>query len=155
MSAGTFLPVKKNDPRQHRIHTEKYYISDKTVELIQATKANGGKILCVGTTAFRAVESFWQLATAENLSPDKLANNWHSTQLFICPATDEDRYKPHITDLLLTNFHQPRSTLIMLISGLIGINEVKNMYRVAIEQEYRFYSYGDTTLLELATHSDD
>lgn len=149
VGGGTFLPVKKNNPKHHQIHTERYLISKETVELIQRTRHAGGKICCVGTTAFRAIESLWQRAAQLNCNPTELSNEWHKTSLFICPETTNDRYQPTVADILLTNFHQPKSTLIMLVAGLVGLDEIKKMYDVAVRERYRFYSYGDATLLEL------
>lgn len=149
VGGGTFLPVKKNDPRDHQIHSEIYHVPKRTLEMIAQTKATGGRICCVGTTAFRTIESLWKAAADSNSSPSSLADKWHQTRLYIFPEHSDDRYKPLVTDYLLTNFHQPKSTLIMLVSALIGFKQTKDMYRVAVEHNYRFYSYGDATLLEL------
>ena len=134
VGAGTFLPVKTDDISQHRMHAEWGDVTAQTADEINATKAAGGRIIPVGTTALRLLES---AAVAGRLHP------WQGdTDIFITPG-----FRFQITDGLMTNFHLPKSTLMMLVAALTGTDRVKAIYAHAIAQEYRFFSYGDASLL--------
>jgi S-adenosylmethionine:tRNA ribosyltransferase-isomerase len=134
VSAGTFLPVKTEDTKDHHMHTEWYEIPPDTAKRINSAKSEGRRIVAVGTTTLRALES-----SARKGFVTKLADE---TNIFITPG-----FKFGIIDGLMTNFHLPRSTLFMLVSALSGLKNMKFAYLYAIENKYRFYSYGDTSLL--------
>jgi S-adenosylmethionine:tRNA ribosyltransferase-isomerase len=138
VGAGTFLPVKAEDIEEHRMHAEYGEISEATTAAVNAARAGGGRVLAVGTTVLRLLES----AAAEDgtLSPFS-----GETDIFITPG-----YRFRIVDLLMTNFHLPRSTLFMLVCAFAGIDRMKAAYAHAIAAGYRFYSYGDACLLERA-----
>jgi S-adenosylmethionine:tRNA ribosyltransferase-isomerase len=133
---GTFLPVKVVDPRDHPMHAEWGVLSTETAECIASAKREGGRIVAVGTTSLRLIES----AAAENGEVRPFAGE---TRLFIMPA-----YRFRAIDLLLTNFHLPRSTLLMLVAALAGVERIKAAYAHAIASGYRFFSYGDACLIE-------
>jgi len=132
---GTFRPVKVDNILDHEMHSEYFEISKETAELINSTKKNGGRVISVGTTSTRTLES---AANEDGFIEEK--NGW--TNIFIYPG-----YKFKIIDGLITNFHLPESTLIMLVSALAGKENVLNAYRVAVENEYRFFSFGDAMLI--------
>jgi S-adenosylmethionine:tRNA ribosyltransferase-isomerase len=135
VGAGTFLPVKVDDVADHRMHSEWGEVSADTAERLNAVRAAGGRIVCVGTTSLRLLES----ATA----PDGRVAPFHGdTAIFITPG-----YRFRAADVLMTNFHLPRSTLFMLVSAFAGLGTMKAAYAHAIETGYRFYSYGDGSLL--------
>ena len=134
VSAGTFLPVKTEDTKDHHMHTEWYEIPPDTAKRINSAKSEGRRIVAVGTTTLRALES-----SARKGIVTKLADK---TNIFITPG-----FKFEIIDGLMTNFHLPRSTLFMLVSALSGLKNMKFAYLYAIKNKYRFYSYGDTSLL--------
>ncbi|WP_171207237.1 MULTISPECIES: tRNA preQ1(34) S-adenosylmethionine ribosyltransferase-isomerase QueA [unclassified Ruegeria] len=134
VGAGTFLPVKVEDVTTHKMHAEWGRVSADAAAEIQATKDTGGRVIPVGTTALRLIES---AARGGRIAP------WEGeTDIFIYPGFDF-----HVTDALMTNFHLPKSTLLMLVSALIGQDRVKAVYRHAVDQKYRFFSYGDASLL--------
>ena len=134
VGAGTFLPVKVDDISQHRMHAEWGEVSAQVAAEVNATKAAGGRIIPVGTTALRLIES---AAVAGQLAA------WRGdTDIFITPG-----FRFQIADGLMTNFHLPKSTLMMLVSALIGTDQITAIYAHAIAQEYRFFSYGDASLL--------
>ena len=134
VGAGTFLPVKVDDISQHKMHAEWGEVTEQAVAEINATKAAGGRVIPVGTTALRLIES---AARAGGLAP------WvGDTDIFIMPG-----FRFRVADGLMTNFHLPKSTLMMLVSALMGMDRVKAIYAHAIAQEYRFFSYGDASLL--------
>ena len=135
VGAGTFLPVKSEDIRQHKMHAEFGEINQKTVDEIRQTKKNGGRIIPVGTTALRLLETAAQ-------STDILSEWRGETDIFIYPG-----YKFIVADGLMTNFHLPKSTLIMLVSALMGKETIESIYNHAITKKYRFFSYGDSSLL--------
>ncbi|PWC41167.1 tRNA preQ1(34) S-adenosylmethionine ribosyltransferase-isomerase QueA [Azospirillum sp. TSO22-1] len=135
VGAGTFLPVKVEDIAEHRMHAEYGEISPDTAEAVNATRAAGGRIVAVGTTALRLLES----AASED---GRLAPFAAETDIFITPG-----YRFRAVDVLLTNFHLPRSTLFMLVCAFAGMERMKAAYAHAIASGYRFYSYGDTSLL--------
>ncbi len=132
---GTFRPVKVDDVEKHDMHEEYYEIDKKTANDIMNTKKNGGRIISVGTTSVRALES-----AAAEIENRKGSKDW--TDIFIYPGYD---FK--IIDGLLTNFHLPESTLIMLVAALIGKDEVMDAYKYAIDKKYRFYSFGDAMII--------
>lgn len=132
---GTFRPVKVDDVEKHQMHSEYYSVSPETAELVNAAKASGGRIICVGTTSCRTIES----ASENGILLPKSGN----TEIFIYPG-----YKFKMTDCLITNFHLPKSTLIMLVSALAGKENVLNAYRHAVEAGYRFFSFGDCSLIQ-------
>jgi S-adenosylmethionine:tRNA ribosyltransferase-isomerase len=130
VGAGTFLPVKAEDTRDHKMHAEWGEVSAETVARLKAARANGGRIVAVGTTSLRLLES-------SGLAPFS-----GTTEIFITPG-----YKFSAVDLLITNFHLPKSTLFMLVSAFAGQARMKAAYAHAIQNHYRFYSYGDCSLL--------
>jgi S-adenosylmethionine:tRNA ribosyltransferase-isomerase len=133
---GTFLPVKADDPREHRMHGEWGIISPEAAGRIRAARAHGGRVVAIGTTSLRLLES----AAAESGEVMPFAGE---TRLFILPG-----YRFRAIDLLLTNFHLPRSTLFMLVSALAGLDRMKAAYAHAVAERYRFFSYGDACLIE-------
>ena len=135
IGAGTFQPVKTENLAEHRMHSERYAVPEATQEAIAATRARGGRIVAVGTTTVRTLESWALSGAAEG-----------DTAIFITPG-----FNFRLTDLLLTNFHLPRSTLMMMVSALAGYDHVMALYRHAIAQRYRFFSYGDAMLLARRT----
>ena len=132
---GTFRPVNVDKIEEHVMHKEYYCISDETAELIKATKAAGHRVIAVGTTSIRTLES---AATAKGEITGK--SGW--TEIFIYPG-----YEFKIVDAIITNFHLPKSTLIMLISAFAGREFVLKAYRCAVKEKYRFFSFGDAMLL--------
>ena len=147
VGGGTFLPVRQDEVEKHPIHKEFFIVPPETVSAVVSAKKSGMTIICVGTTSFRAIESLWKMSSERGIPPEELAGQWHETSLFIHPRTAEERFHPLVADAILTNFHQPKSTLFMLISALIGLGNAKAMYATAIQKYYRLFSYGDSTLL--------
>ncbi|MBU1950098.1 MAG: tRNA preQ1(34) S-adenosylmethionine ribosyltransferase-isomerase QueA, partial [Candidatus Eisenbacteria bacterium] len=136
---GTFRPVRERDLRRHRLHPESYEIPEAASRAVEETRRAGGRIVCVGTTTVRAVEA----AAAERSPAGPLCPpGGGRTRLFIHPP-----YTFQVTDALITNFHLPRSTLLMLVSAFGGREEVLSAYRTAVLQKYAFYSYGDAMLI--------
>lgn len=135
VGAGTFKPVKTELIADHKMHSEIYTIPQATIDLIAATRTNGGKVTAVGTTALRALESAAQ--------HQALKAGQGETAIFITPG-----YSFKVVDRLLTNFHLPKSTLLMLVSAFAGFENTMRAYRHAIEKQYRFFSYGDAMLIE-------
>ena len=134
VGAGTFQPVKVDQIADHRMHSERYDVPEATQQAIAAARARGGRVVAVGTTTVRTLESWARSGQASG-----------DTDIFITPG-----YAFQVVDLLVTNFHLPRSTLMMLVSALAGYERVMALYRHAIEHQYRFFSYGDSMLLERA-----
>jgi len=135
VGAGTFLPVKADDTDDHKMHQEIGHVSAETAAALNAVKARGGRIVCVGTTSLRLIESA--------ASDDGIIAPWSGpTGIFITPG-----YRFKAVDILMTNFHLPRSTLFMLVSAFAGYETMKAAYDHAIGTGYRFYSYGDASLL--------
>lgn len=128
---GTFRPVKVDDVKNHKMHSEHYHISKETADLINDTKKNGGRVIAVGTTSTRTLES---VATKNGC----ICKDEDDTSIFIYPG-----YKFKCIDGLVTNFHLPESTLIMLISAFAGYDNVMNAYKIAVQEKYRFFSFGD------------
>lgn len=133
---GTFRPVKEEEIEDHDMHSEFCMVPEETARLINDTKARGGRVIAVGTTSCRTLESF----AAEDGSL-KASSGW--TNIFIYPG-----YRFKCIDALITNFHLPESTLIMLVSALAGRENVLNAYRMAVAEKYRFFSFGDAMLIE-------
>jgi S-adenosylmethionine:tRNA ribosyltransferase-isomerase len=135
VGAGTFLPVKTEDLADHRMHAEYGEVSQATAQAINGARAAGGRVICVGTTSLRLIESA--------AGPDgQVAPFAAETDIFITPG-----YRFRAADGLMTNFHLPKSTLFMLVSAFAGVAQMRAAYAHAIEQGYRFYSYGDGSLL--------
>ena len=132
---GTFRPVKVEDVTQHHMHSEFYSIEESQAKLINDTKAAGGRIISVGTTSCRTLES----ASGEN-GIVKAGSGW--TDIFIYPG-----YRFKVLDCLITNFHLPESTLLMLVSALAGKEHILNAYETAVQERYRFFSFGDAMLI--------
>lgn len=128
---GTFRPVKVDDVTKHKMHSEHYILNEETAELINQTRKNGGRIISVGTTSCRTLES---IADEKGLVSAKSGE----TDIFIYPG-----YKFKAIDALITNFHLPESTLIMLVSAFCGYDNTMNTYKKAVEEKYRFFSFGD------------
>ena len=135
VGAGTFQPVKVEDIESHKMHSEYYEISSETIDKIEQAKALGGRIIAVGTTAVRTLESA--------IVNGKLKNQKGDTDIFIYPG-----FKFQIVDAMITNFHLPKSSLLMLVSAFIGYEKMFETYRHAIKRQYRFFSYGDAMFLE-------
>ncbi|GAA6177949.1 tRNA preQ1(34) S-adenosylmethionine ribosyltransferase-isomerase QueA [Sulfitobacter pacificus] len=134
VGAGTFLPVKVDDIADHKMHAEWGSVSAAAAEEIAATKAAGGRIIPVGTTALRLIET---AGRGGEIAP------WQGdTDIFITPG-----FSFNVADALMTNFHLPKSTLMMLVSAMMGVEQIKTIYAHAVAQEYRFFSYGDASLL--------
>ena len=135
VGAGTFMPVKDEDIKNHKMHSEFGHISQEVVNEIKKTQKNGGRIIPVGTTALRLLETAAQ--------SDGTLSEWYGeTDIFIYPG-----YKFKVADGLMTNFHLPKSTLIMLVSALMGKETIETIYNHAIKHRYKFFSYGDSSLL--------
>lgn len=133
---GTFRPVKVDDVRQHEMHTEWYRVTQETADLINQTKANGGRVIAVGTTSVRTLET-----VADENGHMKAQEG--DTSIFIYPG-----YKWKVVDGLITNFHLPESTLIMLVSSLAGREHVLAAYNEAVKERYRFFSFGDAMYID-------
>lgn len=133
---GTFRPVKVDDITKHKMHSEHYEVPEETANLIRETKANGGRVISVGTTSCRTLES-----VAKEYGEVKACDGW--TDIFIYPP-----YEFKVLDGLITNFHLPESTLIMLVSAFAGYDNVMNAYKIAVEEKYRFFSFGDAMFIK-------
>lgn len=141
VGAGTFQPVRVDNINEHKMHSELYSISQATVDMINAAKNNGAKVTAIGTTALRALESAARV-TESNTSGILQAGNG-DTDIFITPG-----YQFKVVDRLFTNFHLPKSTLLMLVSAFAGMDNIRIAYEHAINEHYRFFSYGDAMLIE-------
>lgn len=133
---GTFRPVKVENVQEHHMHSEYYMISQEAADIINETKRNGGRVICVGTTSCRTIESA--------AAPDgtlKECSGW--TEIFIYPG-----YQFKVLDALITNFHLPESTLVMLVSALAGREHIMKAYETAVQEKYRFFSFGDAMLIQ-------
>ena len=131
---GTFRPVKVTDVKEHKMHSEYYIVSQEAADTVNRTRKNGGRVICVGTTSCRTIES-----ATEN---GQLQVKSGETDIFIYPG-----YKFKMTDALITNFHLPKSTLVMLVSALAGKENILNAYEHAVKEEYRFFSFGDAMFI--------
>jgi S-adenosylmethionine:tRNA ribosyltransferase-isomerase len=134
VGAGTFQPVRVNDLGEHRMHRERYVLPQETIDAIASTRATGGRVIAVGTTSLRALEGAAQ--------DGPLEAGVGETELFILPG-----FRFQVADALLTNFHLPKSTLLMLVSAFAGIEPIRRAYAHAIAQSYRFFSYGDAMFI--------
>ena len=132
---GTFRPVKVDDVEKHHMHSEFYIVEEDQAKLINDTKKNGGRVIAVGTTSCRTLES----ATGED-GIVKATSGW--TEIFIYPG-----YRFKCIDALITNFHLPESTLLMLVSALAGKEKIMHAYEVAVQERYRFFSFGDAMMI--------
>ena len=135
VGAGTFQPVRAEYVREHAMHSECYEIPQATVDAIAQARNAGGRVIAVGTTSLRALESAAQQGEIQAGSGE--------TKIFITPG-----YEFKVVDMLLTNFHLPKSTLLMLVCAFGGMEQMLAAYRHAVEKEYRFFSYGDAMLIE-------
>ncbi|AOJ75065.1 S-adenosylmethionine:tRNA ribosyltransferase-isomerase [Burkholderia ubonensis] len=139
VGAGTFQPVRVDNLAEHKMHSEWYELPQSLVDRIAATRARGGKVIAVGTTSMRALEAAARDADAAGRP---LAATQAETDIFITPG-----YAFRVVDRLVTNFHLPKSTLLMLVSAFAGVETIRAAYRHAIDERYRFFSYGDAMLL--------
>lgn len=137
VGAGTFQPVRAEHVAEHVMHSERYTIPQATVDAIEQTRARGGRVVAVGTTSLRALESAAQSGMLQAGAGE--------TNIFITPG-----YRFKVVDVLLTNFHLPKSTLLMLVCAFGGMDKMLAAYRIAVDNEYRFFSYGDAMLIERA-----
>ena len=133
---GTFLPVRAERVEDHVMHTERYHVPEETAARVTAAKAEGRDVLAVGTTSVRTLESAWD-PVARRLVP-----GWGETAIFIYPG-----YRFQVVDRLLTNFHTPGSSLLMLVAAFAGRETILRAYGQAVERRYRFFSYGDAMLI--------
>ena len=141
VGAGTFQPVREENLAQHRMHSEWYRVPPETVDAIAETRAQSGRIIAVGTTTLRALES---AARSDKIGASfELRAGFGETDLFITPG-----YRFRVVDWLLTNFHLPKSTLLMLVSAFGGTENIREAYAHAVQNRYRFFSYGDAMLIE-------
>jgi S-adenosylmethionine:tRNA ribosyltransferase-isomerase len=140
VGAGTFQPVRVDDIAEHRMHSERYTIPQATVDAFDETRARGGRVVAVGTTSLRALEAAALEAAAQS---GTLRAGSAETDIFITPG-----YRFQVVDALITNFHLPRSTLLMLVSAFAGVDSIRAAYAHAIAERYRFFSYGDAMFLE-------
>ena len=142
VGAGTFQPVRVDDLGEHRMHRERYVIPQETVDAIAATRAAGGRVIAIGTTSMRALEAAAQEGALEAGSGE--------TEIFILPG-----FRFQVVDALVTNFHLPRSTLMMLVSAFAGMDSIRRAYAHAVEQRYRFFSYGDAMFITRRNESEN
>jgi S-adenosylmethionine:tRNA ribosyltransferase-isomerase len=143
VGAGTFQPVKVDNILDHQMHSEYAEVSQQVVDKINATKAAGGRVIAVGTTSVRSVESAASVTLAKG---EALAPFFSETSIFIYPG-----YQFQVVDAMITNFHLSESTLLMLVSAFCGKNNIDHAYQTAIEKKYRFFSYGDAMFLTKKT----
>ena len=134
VGAGTFQPVRVHNLAEHRMHRERYFVPQATVDAVAACRARGGRVVAVGTTTLRTLETAAQAG--------KLAAGSGESELFVTPG-----FEFRVVDVLLTNFHLPKSTLLMLVSAFGGLDDIRAAYRHAIGHGYRFFSYGDAMLI--------
>ena len=147
VGAGTFQPVRVQALSEHQMHSERYFVPAATIRAIAETRANGGRVVAVGTTSLRALESAYAGVKLPVGASDTLSNDCvGDTKLFITPG-----FQFQVVDALITNFHLPKSTLLMLVSAFSGVSEIRLVYAHAIAREYRFFSYGDAMFLERNT----
>lgn len=137
VGAGTFQPVRAEHIADHTMHSETYHIPQATVDAIRQARGSGGRVLAIGTTSLRALEA------CASVHQGQLVAESAETRIFITPG-----YRFQVADRLLTNFHLPCSTLLMLVSAFAGIENIRRAYQHAIEERYRFFSYGDAMLIE-------
>jgi S-adenosylmethionine:tRNA ribosyltransferase-isomerase len=140
---GTFRPVKVEDVTQHHMHSEFYDVPQEAADIIRETKASGGRVICVGTTSCRTIES----AAARFDGDIRACSGW--TEIFIYPG-----YRFRLLDGLITNFHLPESTLLMLVSALAGKDHIMKAYEEAVKERYRFFSFGDAMFITDGINED-
>jgi S-adenosylmethionine:tRNA ribosyltransferase-isomerase len=140
VGAGTFQPVRVHNLAEHRMQTERFDLPQATVNAIARTRARGGRVIAVGTTSLRALEAAAQGGELQACAAE--------TEIFITPG-----YRFRVVDRLITNFHLPRSTLLMLVSAFAGSEAIRAAYTHAVAGRYRFFSYGDAMLLERQNHA--
>lgn len=138
VGVDTFRLVEEDDPTEHQMHTERFHVPQKVVDAVHKTKAAGGRVIAVGTTSVRSLEAAWD-ARAQDIVKKENA----TTDLFLLPGS-----KFHVVDAMITNFHVPRSTLMMLVSAFAGRDNIMNAYHEAIEKKYRMLSFGDAMLID-------
>ncbi|MEY4427485.1 MAG: S-adenosylmethionine tRNA ribosyltransferase [Pseudomonadota bacterium] len=144
VGAGTFQPVRTDNLAEHKMHSEWFEVPEATVQAIRRTRAAGGRVVVVGTTTLRALES-----AALGAAPEEILHaGSRDTDIFITPG-----FELKVVDVLITNFHLPKSTLMMLVSALAGYEPIRSLYAHAIAQRYRFFSYGDAMLIQRASPS--
>ena len=136
VGAGTFQPVRVDDLSEHRMHAERFSVPDETARAIERTRARGGRVVAVGTTSLRTLESACD-------ADGNVAARTGETNLFVTPG-----YRFRVVERLVTNFHLPRSTLLVLVSALAGVERVRRAYAHAIAHRYRFFGYGDAMLVD-------
>ena len=139
---GTFRPVKADQVEEHHMHSEFYQIDEKAAELINETKQRGGRVICVGTTSCRTIESAAQRLQKEQRPGEAVQAGSGWTDIFLYPG-----YQFQVMDALITNFHLPESTLVMLVSAFAGREQVMHAYETAVQERYRFFSFGDAMLI--------
>lgn len=142
VGAGTFQPVRVDKIEDHHMHAEYIDVDDSVIEQIKQTKAEGGRVIAVGTTSVRSLESAAMAAKEEGV---ELKGFHGDSQIFIYPG-----YEYQVVDAIVTNFHLPESTLLMLVSAFAGHKNMMDAYRHAVEQKYRFFSYGDSMFIEMS-----
>jgi S-adenosylmethionine:tRNA ribosyltransferase-isomerase len=138
VGAGTFQPVRTDNIAEHRMHAERYSVPEQTAAAVASTRAAGCRVIAVGTTSLRTLESASDESGTIRPGPGE-------TRLFITPG-----YRFRAVDMLLTNFHLPRSTLLMLVSAFAGTDAIRRAYAAAVAERYRFFSYGDAMLIDRA-----
>ncbi len=146
VGAGTFQPVRVENINDHIMHAEYVEVSEEVVEQIKQTKANGGRVIAVGTTSVRSIESAAQAVKAAGNSDELIAPFYDDTSIFITPG-----YQFQVIDALITNFHLSESTLLMLVSAFAGYDNIMTAYQHAVAEKYRFFSYGDAMFLTKKT----
>jgi S-adenosylmethionine:tRNA ribosyltransferase-isomerase len=151
VGAGTFLPVRSSNIDEHVMHEERFSVPRHTLSQIVRAHDAGRPIVVVGTTTMRCLESFARTAGRDPIRMGELADQLLRTSLFLRPRHRKDTITPWIVRGIMTNFHQPQSTLFMLISALIGLDEAHRLYQEAIREQYRLFSYGDSCLLWLSS----
>lgn len=154
---GTFRPVKEDEVEKHKMHSEYYYMPAETAKLINETKRNGGRVICVGTTGCRTVESIFSFLIRDNDSDLTYISGADGKKIALLPENrdfsgDTDifiypGYEFKCMDALITNFHLPESTLIMLVSAFLGYEKTMNAYKTAVDEKYRFFSFGDAMFI--------
>jgi S-adenosylmethionine:tRNA ribosyltransferase-isomerase len=140
VGAGTFQPVRVLDINQHKMHKERITVSEEVCAKVNATKKRGGRVIAIGTTVVRSLETAMQESKKNNFTELKTFTG--ETDIFIYPG-----YKAQCVDVILTNFHLPKSTLLMLVAAFAGLDLIKKSYKEAVDKQYRFFSYGDAMLI--------
>jgi S-adenosylmethionine:tRNA ribosyltransferase-isomerase len=146
VGSGTFLPVKSEDIRLHRMHAERYSVPQSTVAALIEAKEHARPIIAVGTTSMRSLEAFAAASQGDRATMNALADKILRTSIFVHPEESRKYFEPHFATGMITNFHQPESSLLMFVSALMGPSHIQSIYETAIADEYRFFSYGDACL---------